>query len=346
MEQHAREKAGFKQFKAIKPKAVSLPQGELVTTGYLQPGQRLPLVVQPGLEGLDLAEWAGANAAYLEGELLKHGAVLFRGFGVSEPPVLERFASALCANLFEDNGEHPHISLSGKVYTPVFYPAHKKLLWHSENSFNYQWPLRIWFACARPAAQGGETPVVDNRRLYEALPAELRERFERKGVMYLRNYGEGLGRNWQEVFRTNSRAEVEAACRVSGMEFEWLPNDRLRTRCVRPAAIRHPRTGEVCWFNQAQHWHVSCLDPDTGESLKSMFAEEDLPRNCYYGDGSPIADETMAAILDLYARLETSFPWQLGDVMLVDNVLAAHGRNAFSGERKILVALGEMTNYE
>ena len=63
-------------------------------------------------------------------------------------------------------------------------------------------------------------------------------------------------------------------------------------------------------------------------------------------DGSPIPDEHMQTILDDYARLEVSFPWQKGDVVLVDNVLVAHGRNPFRGKRKILVALGDMASYD
>ena len=30
------------------------------------------------------------------------------------------------------------------------------------------------------------------------------------------------------------------------------------------------------------------------------------------------------------------FPWQRGDVVLLDNVLAVHARNAFTGPRKVM----------
>ncbi|HEX8190600.1 MAG TPA: TauD/TfdA family dioxygenase [Pyrinomonadaceae bacterium] len=333
------------KFKSVKPVAVSLADAEVVTTSPPPAGGTLPLVLRPQVAGVDLAEWARANAPRVESLLGRHGALLFRGFGVTAAAELESFALTLAADLLRDNGEHQRGSVSDSVYTPVFYPPEQQLLWHNENSFNYSWPGKIWFCCVEPAREGGETPVVDSRRVYELLDPRLRERFEARGVRYVRNYGTGLGLDWRAVFQTEDRREVEAKCAAQHMEFEWKPGDRLRTSCVRPAVIRHHLTGEPSWFNQAQHWHPSCLDEATRESARKLFSEEDMPRNCFYGDGGPIADGEMRAILEVYARLEVSFPWQRGDVMLLDNVLTAHGRKSFSGERKLLVTMGEMRSY-
>ncbi len=188
--------------------------------------------------------------------------------------------------------------------------------------------------------------MVDSRRVYEAIDPRVRERFVERGVMYVRNYGTGLGLGWREVFATDSRQEVERKCREARMEFRWKGDDQLMTSCVRPAVVKHPRTGELSWFNQAQHWHVSCLDEATRESTRKLFSEQDMPRNCYYGDGTPIEDEVMDSILETYRRLEVSFAWERGDVMLVDNILAAHGRNSFEGERELLVTMGGMLTYD
>jgi alpha-ketoglutarate-dependent taurine dioxygenase len=228
----------------------------------------------------------------------------------------------------------------------VFYPPEQKLLWHNENSFNHTWPGKILFCCARPAARGGETPVVNSRQIFEMLDRRLRERFLDKGVMYVRNYGDGLGLDWQTVFRTNSKAAVEEHFRKARIEFEWKEGGRLRTRSVRPAAVKHPRSAEAVWFNQAQHWHVSCLDPLTRESIAAVFREEDYPRNCYYGDGSPIEDSVMQEILAAYQKAEVVFTWQAGDILMLDNLLTAHARQPFAGERKLLVAMGEMRSYD
>ena len=76
-----------------------------------------------------------------------------------------------------------------------------------------------------------------------------------------------------------------------------------------------------------------------------MFPEDEMPRNCFYGDGSLIEDGVMAEILKVYGELQVQFDWQRGDVLLLDNMLTAHGRNQYEGERKLLVAMGMMLDY-
>lgn len=330
----------------VRRQAVSLPQTELIKTSSIQSEQALPLVVEPTVDDIDLAHWIEGNLEFIETKLLQHGAILFRGFNLDSALAFERVCLTFCPELFNENGEHPRETVSGNVYTPVFYPADKKLLWHNENSFNYRWPRKIFFGCRKPAQQGGETPIVDSRKVFDFIDPKIREQFLEKKVMYLRNYGDGLGLDWQTVFQTQSRAKVEAVCREALIDCEWKDNGGLRTRSVRPAVVKHPQTGEMTWFTQAQHWHTSCLDAATRKSLLSSFREEDLPRNCYYGDGSPIEDSVMEEICKVYQKLEVCFPWQQGDLLVIENLLTAHARNTFVGERKLLVAMGELMSFD
>src|SRR5262245_43703176 len=110
---------------------------ELVRIDALDEDNAVPAVVRPGAKHVDLVEWASHNSGLIENLLLQHGALLFRDFNQNQSTDFERFATALCPDLLEDNGEHPRQNVSGNVYTPIFYPADKKVLWHNENSFNY-----------------------------------------------------------------------------------------------------------------------------------------------------------------------------------------------------------------
>jgi hypothetical protein len=178
------------------------------------------------------------------------------------------------------------------------------------------------------------------------LDPAVRERFIARGWMVVRNFGDGFGLDWRTVFQTSDRAAVEAHCRKHGIEVEWKPGERLRTRAVRPAVTRHPITGETMWFNHATFFHVSTLAPAIREELLVEFAEDELPANTYYGDGSPIEPEVLDQLRALYERFTVSFAWQKGDVLLLDNMAVAHGRAPYEGARKILVGMAEPTRRE
>jgi alpha-ketoglutarate-dependent taurine dioxygenase len=346
MDRKQREEQNFNRFKQVKPRSFSIREPELVRSRRMIEGEPLPLVVEPAISELDPIDWAKGNRAQIEADLLRHGAILFRGFNLASVADFEAFAKTICPTLYAENGELPRSSLGGMIYTPVEYPPDRPILWHNENTFHPRWPGKIMFFCIKPADSGGETPVADSRKVYRMIDEQVREEFARKKIMYLRNYGDGLGLTWQTVFQTTSRAEVEEYCRKQSIEFEWKSGELLRTRAIRPAVARHPRTSEMVWFNQATHWHISCLGQEVKRWLEKLYSEDDLPRHCYYGDGAPIDDSVMEHICDVFKKVEVSFPWMKGDVMVVDNMLAAHARNPYVGSRQVAVAMGDMITDE
>lgn len=327
---------------AARRRGIDLGQIALIRSEAMREGQTLPLVIRPAAEGVDLAAWAADHHAWIEEHLWRHGGLLFRGFGIRSEAEFERFAGAICTELFGEYGDLPPERPGGKIYKSTPYPADKPILFHNESSHTHRWPMKQWFCCVLPSQEGGETPVIDCRVAWHRVDRGVVERLERLGLRYVRNFTEGLDVRWQDFFRTACRDEVEACCTRAGIGFEWLPNGGLRTRQQAPAVLRHPRTGDAVFFNQIQLHHASCLDPSVRASLEALFGFEGLPRNVHYGDGSPIEDEVVRHIGAVYDEIAVAFPWEAGDVLMVDNMLTAHSRNPYVGPRKILVAMGEM----
>ena len=344
MDHSERKESQIKRLRATRRKGVDLSEVESIKTGFLEEGQTLPLLIEPARADVDLAEWAMNNRQMLDQHLLRHGAILFRGFAVPTVAEFERTAEAICAELFGEYGDLPREELGGRVYGSTPYPSDETILFHNESSHMHRWPMLIWFYCVKAALQGGESPIVDCRQLYQSMDQSIRERFERVGLMYVRNFTDGLDVSWQEFFHTGDKSKVEQYCRTAAIDFEWKAGGGLRTRQLCPAVVRHPQTNELVFFNQLQLHHISCLAPAVRESLLSMMKEEDLPRNVYYGDGSPIEDSVVDYLRELSRKLCVSFPWQEQDILMLNNMLVAHSRNPFVGERKIVVAMGDLVS--
>ena len=330
------------RLKEVKRKPVGQSLSDMIALSSFGREETRITVITPAVSELELAEWASLNQKFVNERLLQDGAVLFRGFGVSSSSEFEKVALALCPELFGEYGDLPREQLEGKVYGATPYPADSAILFHNESSHLHRWPMKIWFLCLTPPQQGGETPVIDCRTIYKLLDPAIRRRFENKKLMYVRNYTSGLDVSWQSFFRTEDRAVVEDYCRRAGITCEWKNGNGLRTRQVCRAIVKHPQTGEQTFFNQIQLHHVACLESAVREALLSTLSLEDLPRNVYYGDGSTIEDAVVTEINELYRSNCASFAWQRGDVLMLNNMLVAHARNPYVGERKIVVAMGEM----
>lgn len=336
------KKPGGDRLKLPTRKAVTFDGGAQVTVGPLCAGKP-GVIIRPASGEVDLTSWAAGRLDFLEKLLCEHGAILFRDFGVRTAAGLDEFVKAVSHELAEyQEPATPRTHVSGSVYTSTDFPPDRRILLHNENSHCPSWPLRLFFACMTPAEQGGETPIADSRKVYQRIDPRIRERFIEKGVMYVRNFGPRLALPWQAVFNTTRKNEVEAYCRRHDIEAEWHDAERLRIRYVRPAAATHPRTGDVVWFNHVPLFHVSKLDPVVRRALLEEFKEEGLPYNAFYGDGSPIEGEDLEAVCEVYRQEQVAFTWRRGDVLMIDNMLTAHGREPFVGaERKILVGMAE-----
>lgn len=288
----------------------------------------------------DVLGWASEHSRVIQSILNKEGVVLLRGLNVQGSKKLERmlttlFGDELLEYIYRST---PRTKMRGRIYTSSEYHADETILLHNENAYSNRWPMRIAFCCIKNAQTGGETPICDSTAIYQSIPREIREEFEAKKLRYVRNYSE-IDLHWHEVFQTKSKDDVATYCQANGIEFEWLDEEHLRTSQLSNATCTHPIKGNKLWFNQAHLFHISSQPKAVRESLLDVVGLEGLPRNVYYGDGTQIDDEVIAIIRSAYEQHRIVFPWQEGDVLLLDNMQFAHGRQPFTGSRKILTGM-------
>lgn len=323
-------------------KPLSMNQGDLVSLSPLMEGSAFPLLCKANLPGVSLSQWGRDNRKLIESKLEQHSVILFRDFSVEDIDEFNRCVDSISGGALEYLFRaSPRTQISGhlNVYSSTDYPADEKIFPHNEHSYSPVFPLHLYFYCDTAPLGCGETPFGDNRLILQRMDDEVRDAFVRKGVLYVRNYGDGMGLSWKTVFQTDDRREVEAYCEKVGIEPEWKSGNRLRTRQRGPAVVRHPRTNETVWFNHATFFNALTLPASIRDSLLAEFSPDDLPQNTFFGDGSAIPADYIVHLQNIYRSVMIDFPWRKGDVVLLDNILTVHGRNAYHGPRKILTAM-------
>ena len=276
----------------------------------------------------------------LDDLLVREKALVFRGFGVTPEKfdaVLDRLLPHRLAYV---NGNSPRTKVGSNVYTSTEYPPEFTISMHNEMSYASRWPSRLAFFCQIAAATGGATPRVDAALWLESLDPEVREAFA-GGVRYTQNLhgGQGLGKSWQQTFETDDRAVVDDYLEAAGAEWTWRADNSLHVEQPRPSTTRHPATGTEVWFNQSDQWHPAALGDETAKALAQILPPEELPQYVTFGDGSTIPDEYVIQVRDRGLENAIDVDWRVGDVMVFDNLLVAHGRRPFTGARRILVAM-------
>jgi alpha-ketoglutarate-dependent taurine dioxygenase len=288
------------------------------------------------------AAWLGPQAPGIRAILPDHGAVLIRGVPMASiddvDPIRDLFIQ-VPAEPSESFGSRHRVGAN--LWSTMTWPAERDLCPTNEQSYSLTFPGTVMQACVAPPATGGQTMLADTRRVAEMLPDDLVRRLRDHGWIMARTFRERIGIPWSEAFDARHTEEVEERCDYDAIGWSWRDGGELRTCRLRPTFVRHPVTGAECWFNQAGFLNEWGLHPVDREVYLEAFGSEGLPVNTYAGDGSPISEDQVHALEDAYAKVAIEVRWEPGDVLLIDNIVIAQGRRAYTGEQTMAVAFGE-----
>lgn len=272
-----------------------------------------------------------------EGVLLRHGAVLLRGLPVRTVEEQTAFVEGLGWSPRKlGGGGTARSDLSKNVRTASDEPATHNIEPHMDMAHNPEFPRRIAFFMLEgaPVGRGGETVLVDMRNVTRDLHAAgVIGEFAAHGgdVLYKKMLWSAdeaeHSFTWQRRYFTHNRTHVEAKlAALEGVTWRWN-NATLEYANSMPSMHAHPETGERLWFNGAHTNNRDYFDLaphiDTGRGS---------PFDTAFGDGLPIPQETLAKIRQAVWENSVAIPLQSGDVVIVDNMLVAHGRLSWDPE--------------
>jgi alpha-ketoglutarate-dependent taurine dioxygenase len=315
---------------------------ETLVESYAIPSTQFVKIFEVNEKGFDFYQYARDNLSSLSKDLKNHGAILIRG----QDADIDRFAS-LC-DLFGDVTSHselssPRTTITNGVYTSTDHPSDQKIQMHNEQSYLSYWPMVASFLCVIPSTQGGETPIADCRNFESELPSIMVEKIKNLGVRYIRNIGIESTIRWQEVYGVETKSELQDYCDARGINLSWLDEDTPRTESPLPAFRYHPDTDDLCFFNNIVVASPYSLDEADYNNLVAIYKDPNkFPINVCYGDGSEFTREDIHRIMSAYLSRTFEFKWKKGDILIADNMLTAHSRNPFSGNRKILVRVNRL----
>lgn len=314
----------------------------------LSQGEDGPVFIEPAaghsFNHGQFLNWTRTIREVLDGLILQYGGIVLRGFPIRTTNDFNALME--CFPFYHrgyQGGWSPRRQLASRALESTVLERHLKLPVHSEMAYLRDYPPRIAFFCRIAAGSGGETIIADLRKVTARLPEDIRSLVASHKVRYARNYAP-IGADiseaannpdkvpWDHAFSSISRNEVEACCAAMGMEAIWNVDGSLTVVSqVEPFAV-HPRTGETIYRSTVHN----------GGRLAGTVADttgQAFPTGSSFDDGSRLSEAQTAAIRAVLDDATIGWPWQSGDVMILDNLLMAHGRNPYEGEREIQVSL-------
>jgi alpha-ketoglutarate-dependent taurine dioxygenase len=301
-----------------------------------------PTIISPASGRHSLLDAIVPEMPHYRQELNERGAILLRGFDVSEVKHFDAFVEGISQQQYRYvYRSTPRTEITNRVSTATNYPARLEIPMHNESAYHTTWPLLVAFCCIEAPAEGGQTPIAPMREITRNIGSDLLERLEEKGVEYIRHYHPNIDLPWQTVFQTENRSQVDEYCASSGIASHWGADGLLRTANRAQGTALHPVTSEKIVFNQAHLFHVSSLGRTQAQAMMNMFGADKLPRHARFGDGTEISEHDLQRIQQAFSSEALVFHWQPGDVLLLDNMTFAHGRKPYKGSRAVFAALME-----
>jgi len=287
------------------------------------------------------AAYFAENKDKIRADLLKHGAVWLRGFNVSKDikgyrEVYEALGLDPCLDPLHSSGLRKFASERDALYEEVNKPSLRGhyIGLHCESTAK-RTAAYAAFVCFQKATEGGGRFLVADGAaiLGDINPDVLKKLYDRKIRISVSNLD--IPPTLPGFLKEGIKDVVDAAVAPKfDMDLEMIyesdgkPGRLQAVECAESPINRHPVTGMPVWFNNA-HNHARKLRDRRPCGVPEVGMTE-----VFYADTmEPLSLEDCQEIKRVSEKHITALSMEPGDILLVDNYRALHGRDVFQGDR-------------
>ncbi len=191
---------------------------------------------------------------------------------------------------------------------------------HGEMYYQKTQPKVLWFFCAHPAAQGGETILCDGVQFFNALSQPLKKLLSQKKLKFRGHLEKDI---WIKKYKTDDLNVLKQLCKSNDLHLQ----------------INHDESIDIHYICSAIHPSSTGVDSVFINSL--LPAKSLSPEAVSFDDDSEIDAEIMLELNSIAEKITLEIGLETGDILMVDNTRIMHGRRAFQDDtRDIYLRLG------
>ncbi len=194
--------------------------GNNVKVSFIKPETEQLLLMEPTCK-FDPFSWLEDYKNLIDECLIKYDGVLLRNFGLQSISEFSKMVKMISPDLLDyTSGSTPRTKLGDKIYTATEYPADRIIQLHNENSYSNSWGRKKYFSSVlQQLLKVEETPIASSRNVYKKLDNSVKDKFERYGVLYVRNFHSGIDLSWQELCQSDDKGRVDQYCTDNNIDF-------------------------------------------------------------------------------------------------------------------------------
>ncbi|MEH2411257.1 TauD/TfdA family dioxygenase [Nostoc sp.] len=246
--------------------------------------------------------------------LFKHyGILLFRKFDV-DADIFKEFTNLLSIDFINyAGGAFRRRVINGDQTLLSVNDSKSEIKLHGEMYYQQNIPLMLWFFCANPPLEDGETTVCDGRQFFHEISSSTKELFNKKKLKFTVSISK---EDWHKKYQTDNLNTLEEICQKNNTHLTVNDDQSIMIEYICPAIIPS-RCGKYQVF-------INSLLP-TKQFISKILKFE---------DNSEIPEEVVSELNEIAEKITTEISWQKGDILMIDNTRILHARRAFADDQR------------